>query len=66
MAGLEAGYRAGTPEGARVPASIRDPIVRRRLLPATLGSIAEFDAGHVVFSSDPDGFLSVALPFLGA
>ncbi|WP_227979353.1 hypothetical protein [Nocardia spumae] len=49
-----------------MPASIRDPIVRRRLLPATLGSIAEFDAGHVVFSSDPDGFLSVALPFLGA
>jgi pimeloyl-ACP methyl ester carboxylesterase len=44
----------------------RDPIVRRRLLPTTLGSVAEFDTGHVVFSSDPDGFLAVALPFLGA
>ncbi|AHH21971.1 alpha/beta hydrolase family protein [Nocardia nova SH22a] len=43
----------------------RDPIVRRAILPAT-GSIAEFDTGHVVFSSDPDGFLEVVLPFLGS
>ncbi|MEV5652380.1 alpha/beta hydrolase [Nocardia sp. NPDC052254] len=43
----------------------QDPIVRREFLPEALGSIAELDTGHVAFSSDPDGFLAVALPFLG-
>ncbi|PPJ34139.1 alpha/beta hydrolase [Nocardia nova] len=43
-----------------------DPIVRRDFLPEALGSIVELDTGHVAFSSDPDGFLAAALPFLGA
>ena len=44
----------------------RDPIVPRRVLPRTPGPVAEFDTGHVVFSSDPEGFLAAVLPFLSA
>lgn len=44
----------------------RDPIVRQEFLPEALGPIVELDTGHVAFSSDPDGFLAAALPFLGA
>ncbi|WP_018178292.1 alpha/beta fold hydrolase [Jongsikchunia kroppenstedtii] len=44
----------------------QDPIVRREFLPQELGPVTELDTGHVAFSSDPDGFLAVALPFLGA
>jgi len=43
----------------------RDPIVRREFLPRTLGTVTELNTGHVAFSSDPDGFLAAALPFLG-
>ena len=42
-----------------------DPIVRREFLSEALGPIVESDTGHVAFSSDPDGFLAAALPFLG-
>lgn len=41
-----------------------DPITPRRLVPTTSSQVAEFDTGHVVFSSAPDRFLAVALPFL--
>jgi pimeloyl-ACP methyl ester carboxylesterase len=42
----------------------RDPLFPRWLVSRMPSPAKEFDTGHVVFSSDPDGFLAVTLPFL--